>query len=173
MEAGDRNQVLKLLAESRDALCAAAAGVSDEQSRMRPAPDCWSVLDCVEHVAITEHFMFTTIATNSAPAPPSGDRTREELFLREIPNRAKKIAAPERAHPKGRFPTLAVALEQFNQSRARTIDYVVHCEKDLRAHTAPHILFGTITIQEFLLVIALHPARHAAQIREVRQSLGM
>jgi uncharacterized damage-inducible protein DinB len=173
MEADDRNQMLKLLEESRDALCAAASGVSDEQSRMRPAPDRWSILDCVEHVAITEHFMFTTIATNSAPSPSSGDRSREELFLREIPNRARKIAAPERAHPKGRFPTLAAALDQFNQSRARTIDYVEHCEKDLRAHTAPHIVFGTITIQEFLLVIALHPARHAAQIREVRQSLGL
>jgi uncharacterized damage-inducible protein DinB len=173
MEADDRNQMLKLLAESRDALCAAAANVSEDEARIRPAPDKWSVLDCVEHVAITEYFMFTTIATKSAPAPPSGDRSREELFLRQIPSRANKINAPERPHPAGRFPTLAAALDQFNQIRARTIDYVEHCEKDLRAHTAPHIVFGTITVQEFLLVIALHPTRHAAQILEVRQSLGL
>jgi uncharacterized damage-inducible protein DinB len=167
----DREQMLKMLAESRDALCGAAANVSEEQARIRPAPEKWSVLDCVEHVAITEYFMFTTIATKSAPAPPSGDRSREELFLRQIPNRTTKINAPERAHPTGRFPTLAAALEQFNQNRARTIDYVEHCGLDFRAHTAPHIVFGTITVQEFLLVIALHPARHAAQILEVRQSL--
>jgi hypothetical protein len=117
--------------------------------------------------------MLTTIATKSAPVPPSGDRAREELFLRDIPNRAKKVAAPERAHPTGRFPTLASALEQFNQSRARTIDFVAHCDKDLRAHTAPHIVFGPITVQEFLIVIALHPARHAAQIREVREALAL
>ncbi|HYL68159.1 MAG TPA: DinB family protein [Candidatus Limnocylindria bacterium] len=173
MDTNDREQMLKMLAESREALFAAAASISDEQARIRPAPDQWSVLDCVEHVAIAEHFMLTTIATKSAPAPPPEDRAREELFLCEIVNRAKKISAPERAHPTGRFPTLAAALEQFNQSRARTIEYVKHCDKDLRAHTAPHIVFGPITVQEFLIVIALHPARHAAQIREVRETLGL
>ena len=173
MDKSDRVQLLKMLAESREALFAAAANISDEQARIRPAPDQWSVLDCVEHVAIAEHFMLTTIAAKSAPAPPSGDRGREEFLLREIPNRAKKISAPERAHPTGRFPTLDAALEQFNQSRARTIDYVKHCDKDLRAHTAPHPLFGPITGQEYLIVIALHPARHAAQIREVRTALGL
>ncbi len=173
MDALDREQILKLLAESRKALFAAAANVSEEKARVRPAPDQWSVLDCVEHVAITEHFMFTIIATKLTPAPPSGDRGREELFLREVANRSRKVSAPERAHPTGRFPTLAAALEQFSQSRARSIDFVEHCDKDLRAHTAPHPLFGPITGQEYLIILALHPARHAAQIREVRSTLGL
>jgi len=173
MDATDRQQILKLLAESREALLSAAANVSEEKARVRPAPDQWSVLDCVEHVAITEHFMFTSIATKLAPAPPSGDRGREELFLREVASRSRKISAPDRAHPTGRFPTLAAALEQFNQSRARSIDFVEHCDKDLRAHTAPHPLFGPITGQEYLIILALHPARHAAQIREVRSTLGL
>ena len=173
MDATDRQQILKLLAESREALLSAAANVSEEKARVRPAPDQWSVLDCVEHVAITEHFMLTIIATKLTPAPPSGDRGREELFLREVASRSRKISAPDRAHPTGRFPTLAAALEQFNQSRARSIDFVEHCDKDLRAHTAPHPLFGPITGQEYLIILALHPARHAAQIREVRSTLGL
>ena len=173
MDATDRQQILKLLAESREALLSAAANVSEEKARVRPAPDQWSVLDCVEHVAITEHFMFTSIATKLAPAPPSGDRGREELFLREVANRSRKISAPDRAHPTGRFPTLAAALEQFNQSRARSIDFVENCDKDLRAHTAPHPLFGPITGQEYLIILALHPARHAVQIRELRSTLGL
>jgi hypothetical protein len=170
VDAPDREQILKLLAESRDALLDSVAGLSDEQSRICPAPDRWSVLGIVEHVAIAEHFLFTTIATNLAPAPPSGDRGREEFFLREVTNRTRKISAPDRAYPTGRFPTLAAALEQFNQSRARSIGYVEHCDKDLRAHTAPHPLFGPLTGQEYLIILALHPARHAAQIREVRQT---
>jgi hypothetical protein len=173
MDARDRELILKLLAESRDALVSSAAGLTDEQAKIRPAPDQWSVLDCVEHVAITENFMFTNIATKLTPAPPSGDRAREELFLREVANRSRKISAPDRAHPTGRFPTLTAAVEQFNRCRARSIDYVERCDKDLRAHTAPHPLFGPITGQEYLIILALHPARHAAQIREVRQSLGL
>jgi hypothetical protein len=173
MDATDRELILKLLTESREAFLASAAGLTDEQAKLCPAPDQWSVLDCVEHVAITEHFMFTIIATKLTPAPPFGDRGREEVFLREVANRSRKVSAPERAHPTGRFPTLAAALEQFNQSRARSIDYVEHCDKDLRAHTGPHPLFGPITGQEYLVILALHPARHAAQIREVRESLGL
>jgi uncharacterized damage-inducible protein DinB len=148
VDAPDREQILKLLAESRDALLDSVAGLSDEQSRICPAPNRWSVLGIVEHVAIAEHFLFTTIATNLAPAPPSGDRGREEFFLREVTNRNRKISAPDRAYPTGRFPTLAAALEQFNQSRTR----------------------GPLTGQEYLIILALHPARHAAQIREVRQT---
>lgn len=173
MDAIDRELILKLLTESREAFLASAAGLTDEQAKLCPAPDQWSVLNCVEHVAITEHFMFTIIATKLTPAPPSGDRGREELFLREVANRSRKVSAPERAHPTGRFPTLAAALEQFSQRRARSIDYVEHCDRDLRAHTGPHPLFGPITGQEYLIILALHPARHAAQIREVRSTLGL
>jgi uncharacterized damage-inducible protein DinB len=173
MDATDRQLILKLLAESREALLSAAANVSEERARIRPAPDQWSVLDCVEHVAITDHFMFTVITTQLAPAPPSGDRSREEFLLRELTNRTRKINAPDRARPTGRFPTLAAALEQFIQSRTRSIEFVEHCDKDLRSHTAPHPLMGPITGQEYLIILALHPARHAAQIREVRQSLGL
>jgi len=173
MDAPDRELILKLLTESREAFLASAAGLTDEQARLSPAPNQWSVLDCVEHVAITDHFMFTVIMTQLAPAPPSGDRSREEFLLRELTNRTRKINAPDRARPTGRFPTLPAALEQFIQSRARSIDYVGHCDKDLRAHTAPHPLFGPITGQEYLIILALHPARHAAQIREVRSSLGL
>jgi hypothetical protein len=30
-----------------------------------------------------------------------------------------------------------------------------------------------LTGQEFLIILALHPARHAEQIREVRRTLGL
>ncbi|MGH9713806.1 MAG: DinB family protein [Candidatus Acidiferrales bacterium] len=172
MHPNDREQILKLLVESRDALIRAAAGVSDEQSRIRPAPDRWSVLDCVEHVAAAENGMFTMLTTMLTPALPSSDHGREETFLRGSADRTRKFNAPERAHPKGRFPSLAAALEQFQQNRARTVEYVEHCDKDMRAHSIPHPVVGPVTGQEFLILLAAHPARHAGQIREVRQTLG-
>lgn len=173
MDALDREHILKLLADSRDALVAAASGVSDEQSRIRPTPDQWSVLDCVEHVAVAENGMFTMLSANLAPCQPSGDRGREEIFLRGSADRTRKFNAPERAHPSGRFPSLAAALSQFQQNRARTIAYVEHCDKDMRAHSISHPVVGPVTGQEFLILLAAHPARHAEQIREVRQILGL
>jgi uncharacterized damage-inducible protein DinB len=173
MDPNDREQILKLLADSRDALVRASANISDEQSRVRPAPDQWSVLDCAEHVAIAEFGMLNILATNLTPATPSGGRGREEVFLQSSTNRTRKFSVPDRAHPKGRFPTLAAALDQFQQSRARTLEYVEHCDKDMRAHSIAHPAVGPVTGQEFLILMATHPARHAEQIREVRQILGL
>lgn len=173
MDTGDRQLILKLLAEGRDALCAAAAGVPDDQSKIRPAPDRWSVLDCVEHVAFVEHGLFTLLSTQLVPAEPPADRSREAQILRGTTDRSRKFAAPERSHPVGKFPTVAAALEKFRETRARSTEYVEHCDLDLRAHTAVHPVLGHITAQEFWIILALHPARHAAQIREVRGTLGL
>jgi hypothetical protein len=173
MEASDRNQILKLLADSRETFLSSAAGVSDEQSRLRPAPDQWSVLDCAEHVAIVENFLYNSLTTGLTPAPPPSDGSREQMILQRATDRSMKFTAPERAQPKGRFPSLAAALEKFQENRARTIDYIEHCDKDLRAYSLPHPILGPISAHEFLIVLTLHAARHAGQIREVRQSLGL
>ncbi len=75
--------------------------------------------------------------------------------------------------PAGKFATLAEALEHFQQSRARTIDYVEKCDQDLRALVGPHPALGKATGQELMIVLALHPARHALQILEAREALGL
>jgi hypothetical protein len=36
-----------------------------------------------------------------------------------------------------------------------------------------HPIGGMVTAQECLAILAMHPARHAAQVREIRQSLGL
>ena len=38
----------------RDALFQALRGVSEVQSNFSPGSDCWSIAECVEHVALTE-----------------------------------------------------------------------------------------------------------------------
>jgi len=173
MDAADRQLILKLLADSRAELVSAAAGVSEEQSRIRPAPDSWSILDCVEHVAIVENFLYNSLTTGLTAAPSLADRSREEMFLRRAADRATKFSAPERARPTGRFPSLAAAVEKFQDNRARTVEYVERCDKDLRSYSVPHPVLGPISGQEFLIVLVLHAARHAAQIREVRRALSI
>src|SRR5271157_1271471 len=179
METADRDLLLRLLAESQQKLCDAAKGLSDEQARQRPAPDRWSVLECVEHVGLVEDAMFATFTTKLAPSDALADRGREEMFLRGAGRRERKFSAPERVRPSSRFPSLTAALYHFNQSRARSIEHVTRLDLDPRAHTAPHPvadalgLAKPLTGQEFLIILALHPARHAEQIREIRRTLGL
>lgn len=178
MEIADRGMLLGLLAESQQKLCEAAKGLSEEQARQRPAPDRWSVLECVEHVCHVEDAMFATFTTKLPPADAPADRNREEMFLRGAAIRTRKFSAPERVQPTGRFPSLAAALDYFRKIRARSVEYVRRFELDPRGHTVPHpvaealALDRPLTGQEFLIILALHPARHAEQIREIRHTSG-
>lgn len=177
METVDRELLLRLLAESQEKLCEAADGLSEEQARQRPAPDRWSVLECVEHVCHVEDAMFETFTTKLAPAGAPADLNREEMFLRGAASRSRRFSAPARVQPTGRFPSLAAALDYFRKIRARSINYVRRLELNPRGHTAPHpvaealALDRPLTGQEFLIILALHPARHAEQIREIRRTL--
>jgi RNase P subunit RPR2 len=71
--------------------------------------------------------------------------------------------------PRGRFASLAAAMEQFVASRERAIRYVESCADDLRGLSTVHPAFGRITCHECLLLLIGHPVRHAEQIREIRR----
>jgi hypothetical protein len=111
--------------------------------------------------------------THSTPGAPPEDRSREELILRGTTDRTGKLSAPERLLPAGRHSSLAEAVEQYRKCRARTVAYIGQYQDNPRARTMMHPVFGPISCQEMFLVLALHPKRHALQIQEVRQTLGL
>ena len=173
MEKVDREQLLRLLKASRKKLLESAEGLTDEQARMRPAEDRWSILECVEHVGQVEDTIFDAVTTKLAPSDVPADRTREQKIISGVTDRSRKVASPEHVKPAGKFASLADALAHFEQSRARSIEYVENCEGDLRAVTGPHPVLGQASGQEFMIIMALHPARHALQILEAREALGL
>ena len=173
MDAADREQILRLMAESDDALVTAVAGLADEDARRRPEPARWSVLECVEHVILVEDGVFASVSVKSTPGAPPVEPRREGQILRGMTNRERKFPAPEHAEPAGRYSSLAEALQEFCKRRARTVAYVEQYQQDPRNRTTLHPVIGPVSCQEMFLVLALHPARHALQIREARKSLGL
>jgi hypothetical protein len=173
MDAADREQILRLIAESDAALAAAASGVSDECARRRPEPERWSVLECVEHLVLVEDGVFASISARSTPGSPPAELRREGQILRGMTKRELKFTSPEFAEPAGRFSSLAEALQEYRKRRARTVAYVEQYQDDPRNRTTLHPALGPVSCQEMFLVLALHPARHALQIREARRSLGL
>jgi hypothetical protein len=162
METVDREQLLRLLTASRKKLLESAEGLTDEQAKLRPADDRWSILECVEHVGLVEDGMFATVTTKLAPPETPIDRAREQKIISSVTDRSRKFGAPEFVKPAGKFTTLAEA-----------IDYVEKTDQDLRALAGPHPALGQATGQELMIVLALHPARHALQILEAREALGL
>lgn len=170
----DRPFLLSTLQESRDTFLNSFAGVAEEQSHVKPAPDHWSVLDTVEHLTVAESIQLNLLKTQRAPRPANSP-DREYAFLQMIPNRTHKMESPEGAKPTGRFATLAEAAEQFKTTRAETIQFLEQYTDDLRCSEVkhPHPAAGMVSICEMLVAIAMHAKRHAAQIEEIRQTLRL
>ena len=165
--AADNQRLAALLRESRERFLLSLADVSEESCLHRPSSGCWSVLDCAEHVAVTETFMLGLLKgprrPRSADAP-----NREQIFLERVANRSSKVAAPERAHPSGRFPTLHAARKLFETSRAGAILFAEQNNEDLRRTEVPHSLFVEVSAYDLLIILAKHAERHASQIEEIR-----
>jgi hypothetical protein len=172
MDPQDRVEFLAVLNQTRDDFLSSIAGVTDEQSRQKPNPDRWSILECAEHVVAAERIMYIMVTERCTPrtTPPT---TRERDFFALASDRSKKADAPERVRPVGRIGNLHEAAEKFREHRARSIEFVNTCQNDLRALEIHHPIAGMVTAQECLAILAMHPGRHAAQIRELRESLGI
>ncbi|HEY1938368.1 MAG TPA: DinB family protein [Candidatus Angelobacter sp.] len=170
----DKQFLLALLQETRDIFLNSFAGVTEEQSRLKPAPDCWCVLDTVEHLTTAETIQLKLISTKRTLRPANAPN-REQAFLHMIPNRTHKMESPEAAKPIGRFATLAEAAEQFRTARAEVIRFLEQYTEDLRCSEVkhPHPAAGMVSICEMLVAMAMHTKRHAAQIDEIRTTLKL
>jgi len=169
----DKQALLALLQDSREHFLRSFAGVSEEQSRMKPAEGCWSVLDPVEHLATAETIQLNLISGPRAPRPADGPN-REQAFLHVVADRSRKMQSPEPAQPTGRFATLTEAAEQFKKTRAGVIQFLEQSPDDLRASEVkhPHPAAGMVSPFEMLIIMARHAERHASQIEEIRGRLG-
>jgi uncharacterized damage-inducible protein DinB len=166
MEHREIQEMLAELDKGRQELLEALRGVTEEAASFRPGPGRWSVLECVEHVVVVEDYLFGQIGASSATAVPADDRRREKLIPVRATDRRFRIESPDVSKPTGRFATLEAATERFLAGRQRTIHFVEECGDDLRARLTTHPILGTVNCWETLLLMAAHPRRHAAQIRE-------
>ena len=167
-------QLLALLHASREKFLKSFAGITDEQSRMHPAPDSWSVLDTVEHLTSAETLMLKLITTERMPRSADAP-DREQVFLQVVADRSRKMQSPESGRPRGRFANLAEAGAQFKATRDGVIQFVEQNTEDLRATevTHPHPAAGKVSTYEMVIIIARHAERHAKQIDEIRSTLGL
>jgi hypothetical protein len=155
------------LESSHRCLEAATQGLSDSEAVYKPAPQEWSVIDCIEHLSIVENLAVNRLQSAESAPEASVNAEKEKMLASAVGNRAMKIQAPPPAQPAGRLTTLAEALTEFAATRERTIEFVKGCP-NLTMLRVNHPVFGQLTGREAALLIAGHSRRHAAQIAEIR-----
>ena len=168
----EKQELLRALKEGQDALRASLAGVDDALARRKPASGGWSILECVEHVAVAERFLLSRLTGASRSEQPPENRARETWLAARAADRSRPIESPEAGRPAGRFESLSEALRDFDRARAETVRFVEKFADQMRFRLTDHPLIpGPVNCMEILLLVTAHPARHAKQIAEIRASL--
>jgi hypothetical protein len=169
MTSSEREFLLKNLEEGRDVFLRSFAGLSEVQLHFKPQPDRWSIADCIEHIVLAEDAMYAKATQGAAnPNGDSLDPEKDERFTAAVVARRRRVDAPEPMRPASRFASADAARQKFLEHRERAIGYARECSEDVRHLFAMHPLLGEIDCYRFLLLLALHPARHAAQIEEIK-----
>jgi len=175
MTPGERETVLRNLADSRERLLGTVRGLSREQLHFRPAPDRWTVAECVEHLTFVEGRVLKLIEKSLSDGPAASKRSafdgKETAMVEDIAGRITRFQAPEFLRPNGRWPDEQL-LSEFEAVRQKTREFASSTNADLRKHFYAHPVFGELDCYQWLLLIAAHCDRHRAQSEEVMATAG-
>ena len=167
----ERTDLIKFLQAGELEFIEAINAVDTAAARIRPGPQHWSILDVAEHVVLVERALLAGLAS-AQPRPEPLLNPRRERAIREFGAvRTRRVEAPAFAHPAARFSTLEEASAEFLEARAAALHWLTAFDGDLHSLSNHHPILGEINGYEAVLLLAVHPARHAAQIREIRAAL--
>jgi hypothetical protein len=171
----ERSAAVAELEESHRRLFAALEGLTEEGWRFRPSPDRWSIAECAEHIAAAELPLARLFASGARHQPSEEERReirgRDDFVRRFLRDRSQKGEAPDRIRPTGRFATREETIRAFEERRAANLDFVRKTSEPLRDRFSPHPFAGVIDGYQWVLFLAAHTDRHAAQIEEIRKQL--
>lgn len=168
----ERNYATKLLKDTEKAVFEQVKGLTPAQLTFKPAPDRWSVEECVKHIAASEEMLWGqaegTLKQPANPEKKSEIKVTDEQLVQKVEDRTNKVKTVEKLQPENiPLKNTEEALESFKKNREKLIDYVKSTNEDLRSHIAT-MPFGSIDSYQFVLFIAAHSNRHTQQIIEVK-----
>jgi hypothetical protein len=177
-EKGERDRAMSYLHATRKQLLDAIEGLSEEQWRWKPAPDRWSVAEVAEHITAAEQFIFEEAVQKLLQGPKADPQAiaktkgKDEIIPQRVPDRSRRVQAPEPIVPVGRFANRAELTAAFRERRDRTIEFIEKTQAELRSYVAPHPALGEIDAYQWVLFLAAHTDRHIRQLIEVKQTPG-
>jgi hypothetical protein len=158
----------------RAALHEAVQAVPEELRERKPSPDRWSVVEILEHLAITEQRITRLVvdaAANLEPGEPPATAELPVPTMARLLDRTARVEAPERVRPQGTV-SAANAWQQLEESRAALRGAVESAEdRNLTAVQRPHPLLGNLDLYQWVISVGGHEARHTVQIRETAAEL--
>jgi hypothetical protein len=167
----ERIRAIKYLEETQERYARLTSGLTEAQWKFKPAPERWSMAEIAEHLVVVEEVVFQQMKDAlNAPTAPEKKNTRrpDELIVRVVPDRSRKVQAPEPVVPAGRFTSSNETIAAFRKARGATIEFAQSSQADLRSHFVRHFALGDLDIYQWLLFLPAHAERHLKQMEEVQ-----
>lgn len=172
----ERDFAIKQLKDTQNDVLSKVKGLSEAQLKYKPAPDRWSVEECLKHIAVTEQALWQktegTMKQAANPDKRSEIKNTDEEVIQLVENRTQKVKTKEQFEPENTpYASAEAAIASFKTDREKLISYVKNTRDDLRNHVAT-LPFGQIDCYQMILFIGGHSNRHARQIEEVKADPG-
>jgi hypothetical protein len=171
MSAEDRQHLMVHLQMTEQWLTDEVRSLSPAQLSFRPAPDRWSVRECVSHLAVAEPDYWRDFmkAVKSSTKAAKSSATDADILWYGI-DRVEHTKTGGGHEKVDRYPDLGPALADFQKLRKTMLEYVRTTNDDLRGH--PFGQQEPIDCWQWMLEISTHAQRHILQIREIKADPG-
>lgn len=169
----DRETLLARLDETRREVVVSTESVTHKQSTWTDDSNRWTILQVLEHIALTEDYLFGLLEKSLADAKPidanqklPDPSAQDAAIVKMLSDRSQKAKAPEEAKPRDKYRNRDEAMLAFTKSREKTATFVRTTQLDLRRYKMKTPL-GELDAHQWILMITAHTHRHALQIEEV------
>lgn len=168
------DEIAALLAHHRAEVVAAARAIPADGWTERVTPEGWSPAEILDHLRIVEHGTLRLLEklipeARAAGHPPERETTSviDPAFVAARLDRSTRITAPARAMPT-RAPDLEGGIEALGAERTQLLS-ALRAGDGLALGTIewPHPAIGVLNLYQWLVFLAAHEGRHAAQLREI------
>jgi hypothetical protein len=167
----ERKTATSFLKDSEKNLMKTLGNLTDEQLKFKPAPDKWSVQDCMMHIAASEKMLWgmadQSIKGTANPEKRSEIKWTDEQVMKNLEDRSVKVKTFAPLEPLNTgFQNIDEAIASFKENRGKLIDYVKSTPADLRSHVST-LPVGSFDAYQMILFIGAHSNRHMLQMKEV------
>jgi hypothetical protein len=175
------SQVIGTAGSNNDLARAVTAGLSEAQLNWKPAPEQWSIAQCLEHLAIAtnqfdKYFKTAFERARRQPGVNTAPVYKPTLLGGWLagavdPATSRKLRAPKVFRPAA-HSNIPQSLDLFLDAHTRFIDFVKQCagidynKARLRSPVTPLIRYS---LADAFVITVLHGQRHLAQARRVRE----
>jgi FMN phosphatase YigB (HAD superfamily) len=172
-----------LLREARSSLREAVGAVPADLRGTRPGPDRWSVAEVLDHLVRVERTVAGLVRSMAAEVraaavsgdPPGDEASGDDIAvrgLRPVLDRGRRVRSADAFQPDG-VVGWAEAWAALEGSRATLLAEVeAAAGLPLERANRPHFAIGPLNGREWIVFVARHEERHAAQVREIARSLA-